>query len=190
MVSDLDQSTWTQAKEISYFDISSRATDVSEQISEGVQKALVNAQHHPHFGIHDEFTGALEIDELKLLKPRKIDLLLESVAIKKPIANTNQSPEGSLMIDGSPEVGQHLYVNDQITDPDGRSLTWQPELSYQWYRQLPEDNSRSAIPGATGSSYQISEADQHESAKLSVSLSYEDDGGRKRGLFLEFHSVN
>ena len=102
LVSDLDQSTWTQTKEISYFEISSRATDVSEQISKGVQKALVNAQHYPHFGIHDEFTGTLEIDELELLMPWKIDLLLESVAIKKSIANTNQSPEGSLMIDGSP----------------------------------------------------------------------------------------
>ena len=56
-------------------------------------------------------------------------------------------------------------------------------MSYQWYRQLPEDKSHSAIPGATGSSYQISEADQHESAKLSVSLSYEDDGGTKEEVF-------
>ena len=80
------------------------------------------------------------------------------------VANVNDVPTGSILIDGSTTEGQTLTAITMINDPDGIGT-----LSYQWKR------GDVGITGATSSTYELVLADVGSS--ISVAVSYTDDEG-------------
>lgn len=81
------------------------------------------------------------------------------------VTNINDVPTGGLIIDGFAEQGQTLHVDNSIVDPDGNPV----EFSYQWLR------NGVAISGATGSSYELTQADV--GSTITVMTTYVDGQG-------------
>ncbi|MBI5276443.1 MAG: hypothetical protein HY854_08275 [Burkholderiales bacterium] len=81
------------------------------------------------------------------------------------IANVNDSPTGTVTITGTADEGQTLTANTAgLADGDGLG-----DFSYQWLR------GGATIGSATGSTYQLTQADVD--ATISVRVSYTDDHG-------------
>ena len=80
------------------------------------------------------------------------------------IADVNNSPEGSVTINGTTETTNELTVSQNLTDIDGMSGV---TISYQW--------KRAGSNIATGTSYRLVSAD--EGQEITVVASYEDEGG-------------
>lgn len=78
------------------------------------------------------------------------------------ISNTNDSPAGTVTIDGVLAEDQVLTANTStLTDDDGLGV-----LSYQWFRDAAE------VTGATGNTYTL--GDNDVGASLSVQVTYTD----------------
>ncbi len=88
------------------------------------------------------------------------------------VTNTNDEPTGAVTISGTATQGQTLMADTSgIVDPDGpATLTF----SYQWKRD------GAAIPGATGATYVLTQADV--GAAITVTVSWTDDGGAAESL--------
>ncbi len=88
------------------------------------------------------------------------------------VTNENDAPSGSVTITGTATQGQTLTaVTDTIADPDGpATLTF----SYQWKRGGAD------IPGATGSTYVLTQADV--GAAITVTVSWTDGGNTVESL--------
>jgi hypothetical protein len=83
-----------------------------------------------------------------------------------PIANVNDAPTGSVLINNAtPAEGDTLTASNTLADADGLS----GPISYQWYRDGV------AIAGATGSNYTTMQTDV--GAVIMVEASYTDDQG-------------
>lgn len=82
------------------------------------------------------------------------------------IANSNDSPTGSVTISGSPIRGQVLTAANTIADADGIAAN---AISYQWF------SNTVAINGATGSTYVPTYADGGNT--ISVVATYHDNYG-------------
>ena len=80
------------------------------------------------------------------------------------IADVNNSPEGSVTINGTTETTNELTVSQNLTDIDGMTNV---TISYQW--------KRAGSNIATGTSYRLVSAD--EGQEITVVASYEDEGG-------------
>ncbi len=86
------------------------------------------------------------------------------------VADTNDAPTGAVTITGTATQGETLTaVTDTIADPDGLGT-----FSYQWKRDGTD------IPGATGSTYVLAQADV--GAAITVTVSWTDDGGAAESL--------
>ena len=85
-------------------------------------------------------------------------------AVTAPVANLNDAPIGDVLIIGSAEVNQLLTVSYSLYDADGLG-----PISYQW------TSAGYNIPGATGSTYTLTPAD--ESQYIRVVVSYIDGYG-------------
>lgn len=81
------------------------------------------------------------------------------------VTNINDAPTGGLTIDGLAEQGQTLHVENSIVDPDGNPASF----NYQWLR------NGVAISGATGSSYELTQADV--GSTITVMTTYVDGQG-------------
>ena len=89
---------------------------------------------------------------------------------------------GKPKISGRAEVGRALTADTSgISDPDGNTKAENGDpgyaYSYQWYRV--DGGTETAIPGATGSSYTLVQAD--EGKTFTVEVSFEDDAGNSEG---------
>lgn len=83
-----------------------------------------------------------------------------------PIANVNDTPTGSVLIDNvSPAQGELLTVSNTLADADGLSGA----ITYQWYRDGV------AVTGATATTYTTIQADV--GALMTAVASYTDDQG-------------
>jgi hypothetical protein len=80
------------------------------------------------------------------------------------VANVNDAPTGGVTIGGTPTQGHTLTASNTLADADGMGT-----VSYQWLRD------GQAIPGATGGSYTLTEADVGKA--ISVRASYVDKQG-------------
>jgi Nitrous oxidase accessory protein len=81
------------------------------------------------------------------------------------IAAVNAPPQGQVTITGNPVLGGNLTLTANLTDANGLS----GPITYIWLRD------GDPIPGATGSTYQITAADSNTT--LSVLASYTDNRG-------------
>ncbi len=88
------------------------------------------------------------------------------------VTDVNDAPTGSVTIGGTATQGETLTaVTDTISDPDGpATLTF----SYQWKR------ADTAIPGATGATYVLAQADV--GARITVTVSWTDAGDTAESL--------
>jgi hypothetical protein len=87
-----------------------------------------------------------------------------SSAATAAVANVNDAPTGSVTIAGIAAQGQTLSASHTLADADGLGV-----ISYQWLA------NGSAITGATGSSYVLTEAEVGQT--LTVTASYSDGHG-------------
>ena len=88
------------------------------------------------------------------------------------VRNTNDAPEGDLLITGLPTLREVLKANTgSITDADGVTAG---DIGFQWFR----DGKK--IPGATDKFYTV--AGQDVDARLSVSASYTDNFGTTESI--------
>ena len=100
---------------------------------------------------------------------------LISAATEPVEPRANRPATGAPTISGTPQVGETLSVHtSDIADADGLDNA---EFSYQW------GASGIGIPGATGSSYTISEDD--EGLHIQVMVSFTDDAGNSETLMSE-----
>ena len=85
---------------------------------------------------------------------------------------SNETPTGTLAIDGVPGLGKTLTANtSDIADGNGLSS---PNWTYQWIRQDDESGTNAEdIAGATGSTYTLTESDIQK--YISVNVSFTDD---------------
>ncbi|MCV6591189.1 MAG: DUF4347 domain-containing protein, partial [Marinobacterium sp.] len=82
-------------------------------------------------------------------------------ATTSTVENSNDAPEGTIQIEGTPEQGQTLTLTSTLTDADGIGT-----LSYQWLRDgIPVD-------GATADRYTLTQSDV--GTQLSVQVNYTD----------------
>ena len=97
---------------------------------------------------------------------------LISAATEPVEPRANRPATGAPTISGTPQVGETLTVHTSgIADADGLDNA---EFSYQW------GASGIGIPGATGSTYTISEED--ESLHIQLLVSFTDDAGNRETL--------
>ena len=116
------------------------------------------------WSIHDESLYKVGSDNWT---PTVIPFRLEIRGIFLP----NTPAEGAAGISGSKTVGQVLTADTSgITDENGLDNA---AFSYQWVRV--DGNNERDIPGATGSSYTLVEADYDK--KIRVRVSFVDDAG-------------
>ena len=95
-----------------------------------------------------------------------------SVATEAVAAAPNNPPTGAPTISGTAQVGETLTVNTSgIADADGLDNS---TYSYQWMAGWTD------IPGATGSSYTLTEDD--EGLKIQVWVGFIDDSGTQEAL--------
>ncbi|MCY4485835.1 MAG: hypothetical protein OXF11_01815, partial [Deltaproteobacteria bacterium] len=84
-----------------------------------------------------------------------------------PVAAPLNSPaEGSVLISGSPKVGNIMTANaSSVRDPDGMN-----PLNYQWYAAASEDGPDGIITGATSRTYTISQAQLGKHLRVQVAF--------------------
>jgi hypothetical protein len=88
------------------------------------------------------------------------------------VANVNDSPTGSVTISGTLTQGQTLFANaTAVADADGIDAG---TVAYQWLR------GRAEISGATGSTYDLAQADV--GSAISVRYSFTDDGAANEAV--------
>jgi hypothetical protein len=85
------------------------------------------------------------------------------------VANTNDSPSGSVTISGTPTQGQTLTAANTLADLDGIPSSGGGAITYQWQAD------GTAISGATGSNLVLTQAEVGKA--ISVTASYTDNGG-------------
>ena len=91
------------------------------------------------------------------------------------VSNINDSPSGSVSIDGTAEEDQILTANvDNVADADGLGA-----FSYQWQRSNGSGGFED-IANATGETYSLGDADVGRNIRFVVS--YTDDGGMDESL--------
>ncbi len=86
----------------------------------------------------------------------------------------NSPAEGSVVISGTPQVGQTLLVNSAISDPDGTSGA---SYAYQWYA------GDSEIAGATEFFYTLTTAERGK--RITVAITFTDDAENEEILTSE-----
>ncbi len=86
------------------------------------------------------------------------------------VTDVNFAPTGSVSISGTPTQGQTLSASNSLADPDGINGS----ISYQWYA------GGSAIAGATGSTYTLTQAEVGKT--ISVTASYVDGDGNSTSV--------
>ena len=91
-------------------------------------------------------------------------------------ASPDQAPTGGPIISRMAEVGQSLYAV-VMGIRDGNGMTY-ATFSYQWIRN--DGTTDSDIPGATGTSYTLTDADEGKTIKVRVSFT--DDGANAETL--------
>ena len=98
-----------------------------------------------------------------------------SYAIELGLVQANTRPSGSFTITGTAQAGQVLTLAQTLSDPDGIPATGEPgAIRYQWRA------NGAAIPGATASSYRLTDADVGH--QISVTALYTDLGGTAEAL--------
>ena len=124
--------------------------------------------------------------------PTKVDIVVEwfdtgltwskGDKVRVALSAANQSPAGTAALRGEAKVGSILTVDPSgITDPNG--IPGDVVFTYQWIRCAGVSLSCEDIPGANGSSYQLTEADKD--SFVGVRLSFHDTLG-----YLEQKSTN
>ena len=98
---------------------------------------------------------------------------LTSSATTAVAASPNKVPTGRPIISGMAEVGQSLYAV-VMGIWDGNGMTY-ATFSYQWIRN--DGTTDADIPGATGSSYTLTAADEGKTIKVRVSFTDDADNG-------------
>ena len=93
----------------------------------------------------------------------------EFVGTAQTVANVNDAPTGGVAINGTATRGQVLKASSTLADADGLGT-----VSYQWLR------AGTAIKGATGASYTLTQADIGQ--KVSVMASYVDGFGTSESV--------
>ena len=102
--------------------------------------------------------------------------------IRVALSAANQGAAGTAVLRGEAKVGRILTVDPSgITDPNG--IPDDVVFTYQWVRCAGVPLSCEDIPGANGSSYQLTEADKD--SRVGVRLSFHDTLG-----YLEQKSTN
>ena len=92
------------------------------------------------------------------------------------IMKANTPATGRPAITGAVRVGETLYADvTGISDADGLTSV---SYGYQWIRN--DGSADSDITGATGSTYELSDADQGKTVKVRVTFT--DDGGHEESL--------
>jgi hypothetical protein len=85
------------------------------------------------------------------------------------VANVNDSPTGAVTITGTAVKGQTLTASNTLADADGIPSSGAGAIAYQWLA------GGTAITGATGSTYTLTQADVGKT--ISVRATYTDNGG-------------
>ena len=94
--------------------------------------------------------------------------------VRVALSAANQSPAGTAALRGEAKVGGILTVDSSgITDPNG--IPDDVVFTYQWVRCAGVSLSCEDIPGANGSSYQLTEADKD--SRVGVRLNFHDTLG-------------
>ena len=93
-------------------------------------------------------------------------------------AEANESATGQPTISGTAQVGEDLSASVSGIS-DGNGLT-SPTYSYQWLRGETAAAAGSDIPGATGTTYTVVEADQGKYLRVRVNFQ-DDDGNAETG---------
>jgi hypothetical protein len=86
----------------------------------------------------------------------------------------NSAPAGSVTITGTASQGQTLTASNTLTDADGLPTSGPSVLTYQWKA------NGTAINGATGGTYTLSQAEVGKT--ITVTASYTDNGGTSESL--------
>ncbi len=101
---------------------------------------------------------------------------LTSAATAEVAARPNRRATGAPSIAGTPEVGQTLTAStDGIADEDGLD---DAVFAYRWVSN--DGDADTDIQGATGASYELTEAEQGDTIKVRVTFT--DDGGTEESL--------
>ena len=96
------------------------------------------------------------------------------------VRNINDSPSGSVSIDGTAEEDQTLTANiTALQDADGLP-TLADAFTYQWQRNTGANDAFENIAGATGNTYTLDDDDVGR--EVQVMVSYTDDGGEVETL--------
>ena len=116
--------------------------------------------------------------------PTKVDIVVEwfdtgltwskGDKVRVALSAANQGAAGTAVLRGEAKVGRILTVDPSgITDPNG--IPGDVVFTYQWIRCAGVSLSCEDIPGANGSSYQLTEAD--EDSFVGVRLNFHDSLG-------------
>ena len=98
------------------------------------------------------------------------------LTVPGPLQIPKPPATGAPVISGPPQVGQTLEADtSSIRDTDGLSAV---SYNYQWIRS--DGNADTDIPGATGSSYTLVEADMGRTIRVRVSFT--DDAGSEESV--------
>ncbi|MCH6259104.1 Ig-like domain-containing protein, partial [Puniceicoccaceae bacterium K14] len=92
----------------------------------------------------------------------------ETSSATATVANVNDEPIGLVSISGTPTEDEILTASNTLADEDGLGA-----ISYQWQRDSVD------IPGATDSTYNLTQADV--GSRIRVVVSYTDDQGTDEG---------
>jgi hypothetical protein len=93
------------------------------------------------------------------------------------IANINDSPTGSIVIEGETKADSTLTISNTLQDADGLG-----DFSYQWLRD------GETVNGATNDSYLLTEEDQGN--EITVAVSYTDQQGQVESVSAESVTIN
>lgn len=137
------------------------------RLPDGYTSSAMLAEHN-YFGTTDLANIAARVydrtDSLNAASVIDYDPILTQAHADTPTWPSNYAPTGDVTITGAPAQGQTLTAANTLADADGLGA-----ISYQW------NANGSAISGATGSTYTLTQAEVGKT--ISVTASYTDGQG-------------
>jgi len=94
--------------------------------------------------------------------------------LRLTVGSDNVAPNGTVTISGTPTQGQTLTAANTLADADGIPSSGSGAIAYQWKA------NGTAIAGATGSTFVLTQAEVGKS--ITVTASYTDNGGTPESM--------